>query len=339
MSVVVTGSIATDQLMSFPGRFREQLIDGQLDVLSVSFLVDDLELRRGGVAANIAFGLGQLGHRPVLVGAVGPDFDDYRAWLDRHNVDTSHVRVSATKHTSRFMCTTDLDQNQIASFYAGAMAETREIDLAAVAATLDEVDLVIIGAADPVGMLRHTDYCRDAGVPFAADPSQQLARMDGPDCRRLIDGATYLFTNEYERELLQEKTRWSADEILRRVDTWITTKGAKGARVESPRRHDTISVNAVPARVQGDPTGGGDAFRAGFVSGVAWRLDIERCVQVGCMLATLVVETVGPQEYVLSAGEFVDRFAETYGMRSAVDVADRVRDAAAAMATLHGQRA
>jgi len=187
--IAVTGSIANDYLMTFPGRFAEQMVPDQMHRLSLSFLVDELDIRRGGVAANICFGMGRLGERPILVGAVGTDFVDYRAWLDRHGVDTASIRVSELKHTARFLCTTDVEQCQIASFYTGAMAEARLIELSPVADRVGGLDLVLVSPNDPEAMLRHTDEARAMGVPFAADPSQQLARMEGPEIRRLVDGA------------------------------------------------------------------------------------------------------------------------------------------------------
>ncbi|MGI8681361.1 MAG: carbohydrate kinase family protein [Mycobacteriales bacterium] len=319
MTMVVTGSIATDYLMVFPGRFRELLIEGHLDQISLSFLVDELEIRRGGVAANIAFGLGQLGLSAVLVGAVGTDFEDYRDWLTGHRVDTGSVYVSTSRHSARFMCTTDADQNQIASFYAGAMEEAREIELKPVVDRLDRLDLVVISPNDPAAMLRHTRECRDLGYPFAADPSQQLASLEGGQIRELIEGAAYLFTNDYERRLLEHKTGWSAEDILGRVGMWITTRGAKGVTLERPGA--PVVAVAVPAeRTKADPTGVGDAYRAGFLAGVAWRVSEERAAQLGCTLATLVIETVGPQEYAFSPDDFLARFAETYGTDDAADV-------------------
>src|SRR5689334_3558384 len=203
MKIAVTGSIATDHLMHFPGRFAEQLLPDQLHKVSLSFLVDDLVVRRGGIAPNICFGLGQLGVPSVLVGAVGADFADYRSWLERHGVDCESVHVSEVAHTARFVCTTDDDLCQIASFYAGAMSEARNIELAPVAARLGGLDLVLISPNDPMAMTRHTEECRQLGYPFVADPSQQLARMSGPEVRNLIEGASYLITNDYERDLLQ----------------------------------------------------------------------------------------------------------------------------------------
>ncbi|MGK5554831.1 PfkB family carbohydrate kinase, partial [Actinomadura kijaniata] len=228
MRIAVTGSIATDHLMTFPGRFTDQLMPDQLDRVSLSFLVDELEVRRGGVAANICFGMGSLGKESILVGAVGDDFADYRSWLERHKVDTASVHVSELRHTARFLCTTDQDQNQIASFYAGAMSEAREIELGPVADRVGGLDLVLISPNDPLAMVRHSEECRTRGIPFAADPSQQLARMDGEDVRGLVDGAAYLFTNEYEKALCEEKTGWSDAEILDRVGIRVTTLGAKG---------------------------------------------------------------------------------------------------------------
>ena len=209
--------------MTFPGRFTDSLVADKLDKVSLSFLVEELEVRRGGVAPNIAFGMGCLGLRPVLVGAVGPDFADYESWLQRHNVDTSGVRMSDSRHTARFVCTTDSEQNQIASFYPGAMSEARNIELRPVVDRVGKADVVLIGANDPEAMLRHTEECRFRGYPFAADPSQQLARMSGEEIVPLIEGARYLFTNEYESALIQQKTGWTDADLDALVDVRITT--------------------------------------------------------------------------------------------------------------------
>lgn len=291
MRVAVTGSIATDHLMVFPGRFTDQLVADQLASVSLSFLVERLEIRRGGVAANIAMGLARLGMRPILVGAVGADFDDYRSWLELHGVDTKSVYVSKAHHTARFLCTTDQAQNQIASFYAGAMAEARAIELQAVADRAGGLDLVAIGPNDPAAMLRHTRECRELGIPFAADPSQQLATLSGPEVRELVEGATLLFTNEYETSLLLRSTGWSTSDVLDKVGSWVMTHGARGVRIES-RMHDPVTVPAVPVTVEADPTGIGDAFRAGFLWGMHARLNAGRSAQVGCALAAIVLETV-----------------------------------------------
>jgi adenosine kinase len=322
--VCVTGSIATDHLMTFPGRFGDSLVPDKLDKISLSFLVEDLDVRRGGVAANIAFGMAVLGLKPVLVGAVGQDFADYRSWLDRHGVDTASVRVSDVRHTARFVCTTDSEQCQIASFYPGAMTEAREIELGPIADRLGGVDLVLIGANDPEAMTRHTDECRFRGIPFVADPSQQLAWLDGEGIKQLVDGAAYLFSNDYEAGLIEQKTGWSSDEVLSRVGVRVTTLGKEGARVEV-KGQDPVVVTCPPEELKADPTGVGDAFRAGFLAGLAWGLTYERCAQIGSLLATYVIETVGTQEYDLAQRHFLARFAQTYGEDAAAEVAGNVR--------------
>jgi len=305
--------------MRFPGRFAEQFLPDQLDRISLSFLVDDLVIRRGGVAANIAFGLGRLGLRPLLVGAVGEDFADYRSWLERNGVETSAVHVSSQAHTARFVCTTDVDLCQIASFYPGAMSEAREIELGPIAERVGGIDLVIISPNDPDAMVRHTRESRQRGIPFVADPSQQLARMDGEAIRDLVDGAAFLLCNDYEKGLLESKTGWSSDEVLSHVDVRVTTHGANGVVIETATG-ESISVPVVPARVTPDPTGVGDAFRAGFFAAQSWGLTPERSAQVGSLLATLTLETIGTQEYSTDPDELLKRFTETYGSTAAGEV-------------------
>lgn len=324
MRIVVTGSIATDHLMTFPGRFSDSIVLDKLDKISLSFLVDELEVRRGGVAANIAFGMGMLGLNPILVGAVGPDFADYRSWLNRHGVDTESVHVSDVRHTARFVCTTDEHANQIATFYAGAMQEARDIELGPVIERIGGADLVVIGANDPEAMLRHTEECRYRRIPFAADPSQQLARMHGDEIRLLIDGAEFLFTNEYEAALTEHKTGWSHDEILDRVRTRVTTLGPNGVRIDR-RGHESIQVPTPKETHKADPTGVGDAFRAGFLAGLAWGVPLQRCAQIGALLATHVIESVGTQEYELARRNFLLRIREAYGDQAAEEISAHVR--------------
>jgi adenosine kinase len=320
MKIAVTGSIATDHLMHFPGRFAEQLLADQLHNISLSFLVDDLVVRRGGIAANIAFGMGQLGLRSALVGAVGADFDDYRGWLERHNVDCDSVHVSEIAHTARFVCTTDEDMCQVASFYAGAMAEARNIELAPVAARLGGLDLVVISPNDPAAMVRHTDECRSRGYAFAADPSQQLARMSGEEMRNLIEGAAYLLTNAYEKELLEAKSGLTDAQVLDLVGVRVTTLGRDGVLV-SGRELDPIRVPVAQEVQPYDPTGVGDGFRAGFFTARAWGLGLERCAQVGALMAALVLETVGTQEYQVRGDDFLKRLRASYGDAAADEVA------------------
>ena len=322
--LLIAGSIATDHLMGYSGKFADSLVVEQLDKLSVSFLVDDLEIRRGGVAANMCFGLGQLGVRPVLVGAAGEDFADYRSWLERHGVDCGHVRISETRHTARFVCTTDPTGAQIASFYPGAMSEARLIELAPIVARVCEPDYVLIGADDPDGMLRHTEECRQRGYPFIADPSQQLAFSDGELIRKLIDGAAILFSNEYESAMIAQKTGWSDAEVLDRVGVQVTTLGKDGVRILRAGE-DPIELPAAKNVTAVEPTGVGDAFRAGYLGALAWGVGAERAAQVGCVLAAYVVETVGTQEYSFTPAQFLARLEESYGATAADDVAPHLK--------------
>ena len=324
MHVAVTGSIATDHLMTFPGRFADSLIVEQLDKVSLSFLADELQIRRGGVAANICFGMANLGQRPILVGAVGEDFADYRSWLERHGVDCESVCVSETAHTARFVCTTDRDMAQIATFYPGAMSEAREIELQPVADRVGGLDLVLVGPNDPVAMARHTDECRTRGIPFASDPSQQLAALDGPAIKNLIEGATYLFTNEYESHMVKEKTGWRDADIAAAVSTQVMTRGKDGAVVRTAGE-EAVAVGIAAEARRADPTGVGDAFRAGFLTGLAAGLPHRECAELGSMLATYVIETVGTQEYLLGTQGFLDRLAAAYGQASAAIIADHIR--------------
>ena len=320
MTIVVTGSIATDHLMKFPGKFSEQLLPEHLQKVSLSFLVDDLVLHRGGVAGNMAFAIGVLGGDVALVGAAGKDFDEYRTWLDEHGVDCSNVLISENAYTARFVCTTDEDMAQIASFYPGAMSESRNISLADVAKKADAVDLVIVGANDPEAMFLHTEECRALGLPFAADPSQQLARLTGEEIRTLIDGATYLFTNDYEWDLLLQKSGWSEAEVMNQIGLRVTTLGPKGVDLVSSDG-TFVHVDVVPETHQADPTGIGDAFRAGFLTGRAAGLSLERSAQLASLVAVLVLEATGPQEWTWDRDAAITRITDAYGADAAAEIA------------------
>lgn len=325
MRIAVSGSIAEDFLLTFPGRFADMILVDQLDRLSLSFLADDLTHHRGGVGANIAFGMGQLGARPLLVGAVGPDFDDgYRGWLESNDVDCRGV-LTSDKATARFLCTTDEAQSQIATFYAGAMADSHLIDLPEVVAAAGPVDVVVVSPAGPEGMLQHTRQAHELGIPVCADPSQQLARMEGPDIRPLIEGARYLICNDYERGLITSKTGWSDDDLRAQVEVLVTTHGAEGAALEADG--DAITVPAVmPAEeAELEPTGAGDAFRAGFLSGLSAELDLLACTRLGCAVATLALETPGPQGYRVEADQLQRRLVGTYGDEAAAVVLEGLR--------------
>ncbi len=322
MPIAVTGSIATDHLMHFPGRFADQLVADQLDRMSLSFLVDRLTIKRGGSAANIAFGLGVLGRSPLLVGAVGGDFAEYREWLEAHGVDCSAVLVCDDVHTARFMCTTDDDMRQIASFYTGAMARSGEITVASLG---DRVDLVVIGASDPGAMVALTAECRERGMPFAADVSQQLARMEGAEIRSLVEGARYLMTNDYEWELLQRKTGWTETQVADVVDIRITTLGEHGVQIVG-RDVGDVKIGVVPDAGKVDPTGVGDGFRAGFLAATAGGLSLERAAQLGSLVAVQVLEVDGGQDWDWDRARALQRLGDAYGPDAAAEIAAVVPD-------------
>ena len=320
MTIAVTGSIATDHLMRFPGKFSEQLLAEHLQKVSLSFLVDDLVVHRGGVAGNMAYAIGVLGGSAVLIGAAGIDFTDYREWLESAGVDCGGVLISDTAHTARFVCTTDVDMAQIASFYPGAMSQARNIKLADVVAATGQPELVIVGANDPDAMFAHTDECRKLGLAFAADPSQQLARLSGEEIRRLVDGATYLFSNDYEWDLMLSKTGWTDADVLAQVGLRVTTLGAEGVDLVGADG-TRIHVGVVPETARVDPTGVGDAFRAGFLTGRGVGLDLERSAQLGSLVAVLVLETTGTQNWTWDLDTAKARLADAFGAEAAAQIA------------------
>jgi adenosine kinase len=321
VTIAVTGSIATDHLMRFPGRFSEQLLADHLQKVSLSFLVDDLVIHRGGVAGNMAYAIGVLGGNPTLVGAAGQDFADYRQWLESAGVDCDSVLISDTAYTARFVCTSDEDMAQIASFYPGAMSQARDISLADLVSRVGTPELVIIGANDPDAMFLHTEECRKLGLAFAADPSQQLARLSGDEIRKLIDGATYLFTNDYEWDLMLTKTGWSEAEVMGQIGLRVTTLGPKG--VDLVGKDGTfVHVGVVPETHQADPTGIGDAFRAGFLTGRSTGLSLERSAQLASLVAVLVLEAPGPQEWTWDRDVAVRRLTDAYGAEAGDEIAE-----------------
>ncbi|WP_019970028.1 carbohydrate kinase family protein [Mycobacterium sp. 141] len=319
MTIAVTGSIATDHLMRFPGKFSEQLLADHLQKVSLSFLVDDLVVHRGGVAGNMAFAIGTLGGDVALVGAAGQDFGDYRAWLEAANVDCGSVLISENAYTARFVCTTDEDMAQIASFYPGAMSEARNISLADLVSRVGTPELVIVGANDPTAMFLHTEECRKLGLAFAADPSQQLARLTGEEIRKLINGAAYLFTNDYEWDLLLQKTGWSEAQVMSQIGLRVTTLGAKGVDLVSSDG-TFVHVDVVPEKHQADPTGIGDAFRAGFLTGRSAGLSLERSAQLASLVAVLVLEATGPQEWTWDRDDAVQRLSDAYGADAGAEI-------------------
>lgn len=315
MSIVCTGSIAFDYLMSFPGYFREHILPDHLDKISVSFLVDSMIRQRGGTAPNIAYTLALLGEKPLLLGTVGVDFADYGAWLESQGVDTSCVQVIPGMFTASFFANTDRANAQICSFYTGAMSRASDLSVLCVE---PKAGLVIISPNDPGAMDKYVQECKDAGIPYLYDPGQQVVRSDPAELRRGVEGAHSVFVNEYEFELLQKHTGMTKEEILNRVDLLVVTLGEQGAAIYADGSVTTVPV--VPPRQILDPTGVGDAFRGGFVRGEHLGLDWETCGQMGALAATYCLETRGPQEHSYTPVEFVARYRQYFNDHGALDV-------------------
>jgi adenosine kinase len=307
MSIVVTGSIAYDYLMSFPGKFTEHLLPEHVHRVSLSFLVDTMDKRRGGCAPNIAYTLALLGERPRLMGTAGQDFGDYRQWLEAAGIDTSLVGEVPDKFTASFFCSTDQDSNQIASFYTGAMANAAELSFR----TAGEVTLTIISPNDPQAMLQYAEECRTLEIPFIFDPGQQCARMSGLELADALKGATVLVLNDYELELLRQKTGLDERELIARTKTLVVTRGEDGSTILTA--DDEIRVPAVKPHRIADPTGVGDAFRGGFMKGMVAGLDLETSGRLGSIAAAYALEHLGGSSHAYSWDEFAARYEEHFG--------------------------
>ena len=315
MDILVSGSIAYDYLMRFPGHFTEHLIKEQLHQVSVSFLVDDMTKHWGGVAANIAYTMAMLGLEPKLFGTAGRDFGDYREHLEKAGVDCSTVRQHDDVFTASFFANTDLDNNQIASFYTGAMAYSKDYTLADVYE--GKPDLVVISPNDPAAMLQLADECRERGIRFFADPSQQVPRLSGEELERAIDGAYLLVVNAYEAEIIGKKTGLSPKELREKVDILIITQGKNGADIYE--NGDITHVGIFDTDDIKDPTGVGDAFRAGLLRGIASGWPLALAAEVGSLCAAYTLEQVGTQNHAYTIEDFVARFRTQYDDKGALD--------------------
>jgi len=307
MRIVVTGSIAYDYLMSFPGKFTEHFLPEHMNRVSLSFLVDTMDKRRGGCAPNIAYTLALLGEKPQLMATAGEDFGEYRAWLEAAGVDTSLAKQIDGKFCASFFCSTDVDNNQIASFYTGAMADAGQLSFW----TARDCGLAIISPNDPGAMVQYAEECRTLNIPFIFDPGQQCARMAGEELRDGVTGATMVIVNDYELELLRQKTGLDESDLLKVAKTLIVTRGENGSSVLT--RDGRVDVSAVtPDRIV-DPTGVGDAFRGGLMKGMALRLPYEICARMGSVAATYALEHLGGQSHAYSWEEFKRRYEAHFG--------------------------
>ncbi len=307
MKLIVTGSIAYDYLMSFPGKFTEHFLPEHMQRVSLSFLVDSMDKRRGGCAPNIAYTLALLGERPFLMATAGQDFGEYRQWLDAAGVDTSLVRQLTDKFTASFFCSTDTENNQIASFYTGAMANAGELSFR----TVRDAGLVIISPNDPGAMVQYAEECRTLRIPFIFDPGQQCARMSGDELRDGIAGARLVIANDYEFELIRQKTGMGEDEVLAVAEVLIVTRGEEGCSLyQTGARTDVKAVT--PHRIV-DPTGVGDAFRGGLMKGMATGASYVVSAQLGSVAATYALEHLGGTSHSYRFADFKTRYKEHFG--------------------------
>jgi adenosine kinase len=314
VNIVLTGSIAFDYLMTFPGYFRDHILPEKLDRLSLSFLVDTLDRRRGGIAANIAYTLALLGERPQVMATVGEDFEDYRTWLEAAGVDTSGIVTIPGMFTASFFVNTDLTNAQIASFYTGAMARASDLHFA----DLDPApDLAMISANDPGAMASYVAECHERDLPYMYDPSQQVVRMDPEDIRQGLNGCRGLFVNDYEFSLIEERTGLGLEQVQSGAEMIIITCGEAGADLHAAG--ERVHIPAVAPKSIADPTGVGDAFRGGFLKGHMHNLSLERCGQMGALAATYCLENHGPQGHKFTLAEFVSRFRENFDDRGELD--------------------
>lgn len=315
MDILLTGSVAYDYLMTFPGHFKEQILPTHLESISLSFLVDSMSKQRGGIAPNIAYTMALLGRKPRVMATVGEDFADYREWLESKGVDTSLMKVVPGLFTASFFATTDHASAQIASFYPGAMAHSatqsiKELD--------NKPDLVVVSPSAPDAMMKFPAECREMGIPYLYDPSQQILRLEGEELARDMEGAEFLFCNDYEFGLISKKTGWSLDQILEHVKVLVITRGKDGADLYT----DGVSVHipTVPEDEIVDPTGVGDAFRGGFLSGYSYGFDWKLCGEIGSLAAVYCLEQRGPQSHAYTREDFVNRFRKHFDDEDRLEV-------------------
>lgn len=317
MSFVITGSVAYDYLMSFPGRFRDHILPDQLDNITLSFLVDSMQRQRGGVATNIAYSHKLLNGTPTIFSTVGQDFGDYRRWLEEIGISTEHLVELKEEFTASFFCNTDQDGQQISSFYSGAMVRASDYTLAGQG--LQNADLVLIGAGDPVTMLNQAAECKSLDIPFAIDPSWQVARFNGEEMIEHFPGAAYLFCNEYEAAIIQDKTKWSIDDLKAKVDTLIITHSEKGSTIYTEHgQGEAIKIPAAKSTHVVNPTGAGDAYRGGFFAAHLAGLPLAISGRVGALAAVYAIEHAGPIDHTYTVDEFQTRYAENFGAESAL---------------------
>ncbi len=309
MSIIVTGSVAYDYLMSFPGRFQEHILPDQLHQVSLSFLVDSMRKQRGGCAPNIAYSLALLGERPTVMATVGQDFGEYRAWLEDQGVDTSAIVEVEGEFTSSFFVNTDLENNQIASFYVGAMGWADRLSLHDL--DHDEIEVAIISPNAPAAMVKYPRECQALGIPYIYDPSQQIIRLSGEELLEGTRGARMLIVNDYEFSMIKNKTGLSEEELLALPEVTIVTRGEAGSTIYAGGQE--LHVPVVPPQPLAEPTGVGDGYRAGVIKGLRRGYPWQVTGRIASLAATYVLEQHGTQNHRYTVEEFAARYRQVFG--------------------------
>jgi adenosine kinase len=318
MHIVLTGSVAFDYLMKFPGYFRDHILPDRLETISLSFLVESMVRRRGGIAPNIAYTLALLGEKPRVMATVGEDCLEYRAWLSSFGVDTEWMKVVPGEFTASFFANTDRANAQIASFYPGAMAYASQLSFKDYISEVEMPDLVVISPNDPAAMNKYVQECRELGIPYLFDPSQQIVRLSAEEIAAGIAGARSMFVNDYEFNLIKKATGMTEEEICGNIELVVITCGEKGSVIYSGSEHCEIAT--APPQVVSDPTGVGDAYRGGFLAGLSRGLDWETCGKMGSLAATYCLEQEGPQGHLYTPAEFITRFRRYFDDEGRLDV-------------------
>ena len=308
MTVVCTGSIAFDYILTFKGHFKDHILLDKTHILNLSFLVDDLQKRRGGVAGNYAHNLALLGYPAAVLATAGTDASEYRDWLVARGIDCRGLRLLEGELSATGFTTTDMDDNQLTGYYGGAMWRAAMLGLDDAP---PDVDAVIIGPNDPGAMKRLVHECRERGVKFVFDPAHQLPMMSADDVTDSTRGAWIVIGNDYELELVEQRTTRDEKGLLELAEIVVTTHGREGSRIAT--RQKTVEIPPAPAVREADPTGAGDAYRSGLVAGLLRGLEIEAAGRVGSLAATYVVEQVGTIEHDYTSAEFAHRYRESFG--------------------------
>ncbi|MEF3275616.1 MAG: carbohydrate kinase family protein [Chloroflexus sp.] len=310
MKIVVTGSLAFDYIMDFPGYFKDFMLSDKAHIISVSFLVDSMRKLRGGVAGNIAYNLALLGERPLIVGSAGHDFGTYRAWLEEQGVDTSGIRIIEHEFTSSCFINTDQANNQIVAFYAGAMGYDHQNSLLERGLTAN--DLVLISPTNPAAMRRFALECQQMGVPYIFDPGKQTPRLD-PDLLEVgIRGAKVLISNDYEFGMMSRCLGISEAQLIAQAPITVVTRGVEGSQIYVDGQL-AANIPVAPVAEVRDPTGAGDAYLAGIAFGLVRQLPLDITGRIAALCAAYAIEERGCQEHRFTPTQFAERYRAAFG--------------------------